>query len=334
MTSAHRITIIRNARAARGPVNHLARLLEADGSTVDIQETFDFEGGLKTAREAAATSSLVVAAGGDGTLLSTLSAALEADIPLAVLPLGTANDFAANMGMHHAEDVAASIIRRSKKRVDVVRCSFVDPLGEARTLPFVTNAGVGVLGDVSKRERSGAAGWMKRTFGNAAWPIIFGASWRATRDTQASIALGDVMIDAVLSSFEVCKVPSAGGITIAPDARVDSGILHAFYFGELSATTFLVESFRAFTLDRNRVRSRHVQYVSTNPHSNRAGAANLRRVHVAPKTPMAVHVQGEYVGTTPATFEMVEDIALEVFVPLAQPTFMPLPSWRPTSAGV
>ncbi len=330
VTTEPRITILRNVRAPKGPVNALVRLLEADGANVAVHDTVDMAHGERVAREEGPHSTALVAAGGDGTLLSTLAASLDTGVAVATLPLGTTNDLAVHLGMQSVDDVAAAITRRSKKRIDVVQCTFVDPQGEQRTLPFVTSAGVGALGDVSRRERSGAAGWVKRTFGNAAWPLLFGSSFRRLRESRASIELGDTVVDEPLSVFEVCKVPAPGGLKLAPGARFDSGILHAFYCGEVSATAFFYETMRAAALD-GPVRSRRVQYMSNDPSTNHAHVSNVRRVHIAPREPMAVHVHGEYVGTTPATFE-IADVQLEVFMPLAQPSLMPLPSWRPSAS--
>jgi diacylglycerol kinase family enzyme len=98
----------------------------------------------------------------------------------------------------------------------------------------------------------------------------------------------------VLALLEVCKIPSPSGFLVAPGAELDSGALHAWSFGGGSLPSFLWKAARA---------------------GLRAGAAiatasAARRVAVAPEAQLAVHLNGDYVGTTPATFEVLPRAAL------------------------
>jgi diacylglycerol kinase (ATP) len=88
---AVRLALIANHDAGAGvDAARLAPLLTAHGAAV---ETFAFANGEVGAVEAAAPDRLVVA-GGDGTIGPCAALAGRLGIPLAVIPTGTANDFA------------------------------------------------------------------------------------------------------------------------------------------------------------------------------------------------------------------------------------------------
>ncbi len=63
----------------------------------------------------------IVIAGGDGSVAAALLALLEVEVPLAVMPLGTANELARNLDLPEARDaqlrlVAEGPVRRIGRR--------------------------------------------------------------------------------------------------------------------------------------------------------------------------------------------------------------------------
>src|SRR4051812_22340935 len=63
---------------------------------------------------------LIVAAGGDGTVSAVASALVDTDIALAVLPMGTLNHFARDLGVPLDPAAAVDIALKGKRRsVDV-----------------------------------------------------------------------------------------------------------------------------------------------------------------------------------------------------------------------
>jgi diacylglycerol kinase (ATP) len=84
---------------------------------------------------------LVVVAGGDGTVGQVAARLLSRDIPLGILPVGTANNLAISLGVSEAVDQAAAAWEDSDRRlVDV---------GAARgpwgVTPFIESFGLGVF---------------------------------------------------------------------------------------------------------------------------------------------------------------------------------------------
>ncbi|MFN2431288.1 MAG: diacylglycerol kinase family protein [Gemmatimonadota bacterium] len=111
---------------------------------------------MDAARAAAADADVVVVGGGDGTLSAAACALVGGETPLAVLPLGTLNHFAKDLGMPtDLEEAVTAIVGGHVRSVDV---------GELNGRPFLNNSSIGLYPRAveereAKRERSGWAKW-------------------------------------------------------------------------------------------------------------------------------------------------------------------------------
>ncbi len=122
----------------------------------------------KTAHAISQQVDVIVAGGGDGTV-STIAAALAGgSIALGVLPLGTLNHFAKDLGIPMALDEAVRQIAAGRRlRVDV---------GEVNGRIFINNSSLGLYPDiVHDRNRQ------QRRFGRGKWLALFWASVAALR---------------------------------------------------------------------------------------------------------------------------------------------------------
>ncbi|MEU6096347.1 phosphatase PAP2 family protein [Streptomyces sp. NPDC047079] len=120
--------------------------------------------------EKAATRARVIGVcGGDGTVNAAADVALRHGLPLAVLPGGTLNHFALDLGIGEVRDVVRALRRGEAVRVDVGRFSF----GETRGC-FLNTFSLGVYPElVRERER-----WSPRIGG---WPAGVVAALRVLR---------------------------------------------------------------------------------------------------------------------------------------------------------
>jgi YegS/Rv2252/BmrU family lipid kinase len=86
----------------------------------------------------------IIACGGDGTVHEVLQSLVGTDIALGVVPFGTANALAANLGLHFSP---ARVVRRlltaSPVRVSVGQISYRDAAGATCSRYFTVAAGVG-----------------------------------------------------------------------------------------------------------------------------------------------------------------------------------------------
>jgi len=122
---------------------------------------------------------LIVIGGGDGTISTAVPQLLELERPFAVLPLGTANDFARTIGLPPDPLEAAKVALRGRKhRIDV---------GLVNDWPYLNVASVGVASKVAKSQSKE----LKRKWRVFAYII---GLFRAVRDLQPFLV--DLNIDA------------------------------------------------------------------------------------------------------------------------------------------
>lgn len=86
----------------------------------------------------------VVAAGGDGTVSAVAAGLVGTDLPMGVIPLGTLNHFAKDIGIKDVDAAIAAIAAGTTTRIDV---------GEVNGRVFINNSSIGVYPEfVDKRE--------------------------------------------------------------------------------------------------------------------------------------------------------------------------------------
>lgn len=122
----------------------------------------------KVAEAIAQHADVIVAGGGDGTVSAVAAALAGGDIALGVLPLGTLNHFAKDLGLPLALDAAVrQIAAGQRKRVDV---------GEVNGRVFINNSSLGLYPDiVHDREQQ------QKRIGRSKWLALFWASVAAFR---------------------------------------------------------------------------------------------------------------------------------------------------------
>lgn len=111
---------------------------------------------------------MVIAGGGDGTLNAVATQLLGTDTALGVLPLGTLNHFARDLGISFDIAEAARVIaERNVVQVDV---------GEVNGRPFLNNSGLGLYPSMVRlREQQ------QERLGRSKWPAFFRAALTVLR---------------------------------------------------------------------------------------------------------------------------------------------------------
>lgn len=236
---------------------------------------------------------VVLAVGGDGTTHEVSNGlakenALQA-VSLGVVPLGTANDFATSLGIPRDVEGATQVLLRGRVRP-------VD-LGRVNDRWFVNMAGVGFDAEVAR--------WVNQRTkvlrGTAMYVLGIFRTLLRYRPTDVEVLLDGVPWNARAFVVAVGNSPAyAGGVRMCPNARLDDGELEVVRIGDIHK----LEVLRILPL---LYAGRHLT------HSKVARAA-AREVVVGSGTPLAVHADGEPVGTTPVYFR-VRPQALQVLSP-------------------
>ncbi|MFG1951194.1 diacylglycerol/lipid kinase family protein [Micromonospora sp. NPDC048830] len=157
---------------------------------------------------------VVFACGGDGTVMACVGGLVGTDVALAVLPQGTGNLLAANLGLSH--DLAAGLevaVERGRRQLDV---------GAVEDHYFTVMAGMGfdaqMLADTSEATKA-----------RIGWPAYVMGAARHLRDRpmRVSIRLDDrPPLRRRARSVLVANVGRLqGGVTLLTDAEPDDGWL-------------------------------------------------------------------------------------------------------------
>lgn len=153
------VVVLLNSHAdRRDPIvkESVAAAFEAAGCDAVIQVTDGARIAADCAQALKNGARVLVAGGGDGTVSSVAHALVGSDAAMGVLPLGTLNHFARDLGLPLDIEAAARVIAtRQTLCVDV---------GEVNGRSFVNNSSLGLyarlVAETTKRERSGLYRWI------------------------------------------------------------------------------------------------------------------------------------------------------------------------------
>jgi YegS/Rv2252/BmrU family lipid kinase len=121
-------------------------VLRAAGVEAEVLETTFAVGSAGVLAEEAVRRGCdtIFACGGDGTVHEVLQSLVGADVALGVVPLGTANALAANLGLHSSPaKTVRKLLTATPERISVGRIFFQDAQGATRSRYFTVAAGVG-----------------------------------------------------------------------------------------------------------------------------------------------------------------------------------------------
>ena len=181
-------------------------------------------------------TSLVIACGGDGTISAVAGALAGTRARLGVIPLGTLNHFARDLGIPFDVDEAAKIIAAGKECcVDVA---------EVNGRPFVNNSAIGlypqmVLNRDAQRRRLGRSKWLAVLVASARTLARFGHQrLRLTINDRPAVA--DTPLLFVGNNDYRLELPNAGS-----RESLDDGRLCVLVMRSKSRTGFLAATARA-----------------------------------------------------------------------------------------
>lgn len=216
-----RLLVIYNPVAGWRRRRHFQRVLahvERLGCKVSLRATGARGDAEAFARGAAPEDfDLVVAAGGDGTINEVINGLAQSALPLALLPLGTANVLAAEIGLEaNAASVAQAIARHAPRPVF---------LGNANGRRFAMMVGVGFDARVVERLDLG----LKRSLGKLAYVASALGQLVRYRPIRYQVEVDGKPYPA--AAVLIAKGHYYGGrFVIAADARLDQPRLHVALF--------------------------------------------------------------------------------------------------------
>jgi len=237
----------------------------------------------------------VIAVGGDGTLSEVVNGYIDDEgkpindsAAVGILPSGTGSDFCRSLGLRSRREAIASLASRSTRMIDAARVVHSDRNGERASRVFINVASFGLGGDVSafvNEWRDSLPQWVSGRIRFAA------AALRALeryRNIHVRLRVDDEGELEVFSNLIVVANGKFGGagMNLAPNAALDDGLFD------------VIITDRATRLDviRELPRIRRGGYLK-NP---KVTELRARQISVITDQPMAIDIDGEMVGHTPA----------------------------------
>lgn len=203
-------------------LSELLRIFRSSGARVDIARTPGPGEATRLAREAVEEGyARVIAIGGDGTVHEIVNGLVGSDVELGVVPLGSANDFAASLGIHEWKSAARLAATGAARRIDAAM---------ANERAFANCAGVGV-------DAAGArvVARHKRLVGPLGYLTAAVRTLATYRPQRIQVELDGERIDGRhLLVVAANGERFANGMRIAPGALVDDGLLDVCVIGDTS----------------------------------------------------------------------------------------------------
>jgi YegS/Rv2252/BmrU family lipid kinase len=231
----------------------------------------------------------VVVAGGDGTLNAAVQGLVGTGLPLAIIPVGTANNLARTLAIPLTIPEACELaVRGPRRRID---------LGRVNDRYFFTTASIGLSVQITEELTSKT----KRRWGPLAYAVAAIRALTRSRAFHADISWPGgsrhsrtVQIVVGNGRYYGSRLPVAADATI-DDARLDLYSLEVRHWLELLALVPALKSGRHGTKDS-------------------VEALRATEFEVTTVVPREINVDGEICGRTPARFRVVPG-AVEVFAP-------------------
>lgn len=232
---------------------------------------------------------MVIVGGGDGTLNASAGGLVHTGLPLGVLPLGTANDFARTIGLPMEPEAAAKIITKGKEQV-------VD-LGEVNGHLFFNVASIGFSAELAAELSEKA----KKRWGKLGYGIV-----AARLLARSRLFTAHLEHDGEVEKIKTLQVSVGngrhygGGMTVEENATADDGWLD-FYSLEVDHWWKLLRLLPS-------LRS------GTQGQWDDVRAFRTTEVTIHTSSPRPVNTDGELSTYTPARFR-IRPKALRVFAP-------------------
>jgi diacylglycerol kinase (ATP) len=288
MATDERMMVLVNPTAGGGPrfglhgspADDIGEVLRSHGLPHDLIVTLSADDARAHARQAVQDRrSLVVVAGGDGTIESVLPELVGTDTALGILPTGSMMNVGRSLGITRDLVQAAEVLRAGR----VVRID----LAKANGRHFLEFAGVGLGGAILLRHRrTGENGLSLETIARS---ILIALRFRP-HHMRLKTDRGEFETRALLAL--VSNSPYWGpGVAIAPDAQIDDGLLDVTIFTASNVFEVLRD---VIILLRGRETPTRVTRLTT----TRLTVEHRRR-------PLPVHIGIDHVRRTPLRVEIV-----------------------------
>ncbi len=302
----NRATLIYNPRSGRKArqraVDDAAAVLRDLGIEVKVEATSAPGSGTQQAARAVEHGcDAVIACGGDGTVFEVLQSVVNTDVALGVLPMGTKNALAYELGIPTDPRAAARILAGSEKvRIAVGHAGFERHAGGRGQCYFMSAAGIGADAEMMYRL---AANFNRRlgmwSYYREGLQVFLGHDYR-NFDVEIRTCGGELRRERV-SDLLAVRLSGLGGMLsrLAPGAALSRDGFRVVLFKTRRRLPYLV--YTAGVISRRGWLPKEVEMVD---------AAEVSCTPLSEMKRICVQADGESLGTAPAELKIARDACL------------------------
>lgn len=242
----------------------------------------------------------VVAVGGDGTLNEVVNGyfdeagrAINPAAAIGLLPSGTGSDFRRSIGISTRAQALAALLSGQQRLIDAARVELQGRNGESVSRHLINVASFGLGGDAVALVNSWRETWPGFLGGNLRF--IAGAllALQKYRPIPVCVRLDDESPIRIQSGFFIVANGrfAGGGMMLAPQAELDDGLFDVIVTDDATRWEIVKELSRI----RRGAYLRHPK----------VSLRRARAVEITSERPMAVDIDGEFAGYTPARLTLL-----------------------------
>ncbi|MEA2517216.1 MAG: diacylglycerol kinase [Actinomycetota bacterium] len=291
--------IVANVRSGKGSVGKALPEFEAAmrerGLDYEIRRTEHRGHASEIAREVVSSGGrFVVAMGGDGTVHEVVNGmiaddkAINPDAVLGVVAAGTGSDFIKTFGLpSQARDAVRHLDGGESFLIDIGKATYVqDGVEVVRYFPNIAEVGLGAA-VVARAEK------LPRWLGPTVYLVAFWLTMRKHKIAQVKIDVVDRTYEGPMNNMVIANGQFfGGGMKIAPKAAPTDGLLdiQVEHARKKDAIAMMPKVFKG----------QHV------PHPDIEEYKRVR-CSITSDRPLPIEADGEVLGTTPASFEVLSE---------------------------
>jgi YegS/Rv2252/BmrU family lipid kinase len=292
MTEPRRYLVVANPIARRGadPILDRLRQLAPAGVELDIALTRPDRLRPGELAERANGAVALIAVGGDGTVAEAVTGVTGVEIPLGIVPAGSTNIIARNIGIPQDLDAAARLIfgEHRAKRIDVGVCN------ERRFLHMGGGGFDSRMFALTSRSLKRRIGWLAYLQG-------------ATRTILAPPVTFTVIVDGQVLDVQSPLILVANGASVvSPSLKVHPAI--RYDDGRLDVVIVTAHRFVEIVRTVGRFAMRHLERSPYTIH------LQGREIELRSTPPIPIQLDGDIIGQTPVRFSILP-LAIELIVP-------------------
>jgi diacylglycerol kinase (ATP) len=241
-------------------------------------------------------ANILIAVGGDGTVNEVANAILfhpkRSILKMGILPFGKGNDFVRSLGIGPDLKVLRKNLELGKtKPIDAGKLEYVGKEGEKSQRYFVNIADVGLGGLATQMLRAGKPLWSS----NLTYFLVIIKSFMKYRPANVRFTSHGFSHQGKVMS--ICMANGsyfASGLGIAPEAKLDDGMLEWVILGDISIWDYLrnIPSLK---------RAKKIQHPEVSYHQGNGCT-------IFSDIPLPIDMDGEFVGYTPLRCQLESGI--------------------------